>query len=133
VEFEVTLEGGKRVATRIGDHLIMTDQPAKQGGDNSAPAPYDLFIASIGTCAGFYVQAYCESKGIDSSGIRITLSLKRDPKTKQIGGFVTRILVPPGFPEKLHPVLQKVAAQCAVKKTIMNNPEFIVETVAAEG
>jgi ribosomal protein S12 methylthiotransferase accessory factor len=130
MELKVTLEGGKRVATRIGDHLIMTDQPTKHGGDNSAPAPYDLFMASIGTCAGFYVQSYCESKGFDSSGIEITLSARRDPDTKQITGFVTTIHVPPELPEKLHTALKKVAEQCAVKKTIMSNPEFVVETIS---
>lgn len=133
MEFEVKLEGGKRVATRIGDHLIVTDQPVKQGGGNTAPAPYDLFIAAIGTCAGFYVQSYCQNKGIDASDIRISLSLRRDPKTKQTNGFVTRIHLPEGFPEKLGPVLKKVAEQCAVTKTISGNPEFIVETVTARG
>ena len=122
--FKVTLEGGKRVATRVGDHLIMTDQPTRHGGDNTAPAPYDLFIASIGTCAGFYVQSYCENKGIDSSGIEITLNVKRDPETKKINGFVTTIHVPEG--------LKKVAEQCAVTKTITDNPEFIVETVSQQ-
>ena len=132
MELKVKLEGGKRVATQIGDHLIMTDQPAKHGGGDSAPAPYDLFVASIGTCAGFYVQSYCDSKGIDSSGIEITLSVKRDPQTKKINGFVTTIHVPETLPEKLHSALKKVAEQCAVKKTIMNNPEFIVETVSTK-
>jgi len=129
MELKVTLEGGKRVATRIGNHLIMTDQPIKHGGADSAPAPYDLFMASIGTCAGFYIQSYCDNKGIDSSGIDITLRAKRDAKTKQITGFVTTIHVPPELPEKLRMALKKVAEQCAVKKTIMNNPEFVVETI----
>lgn len=129
MEIKVTLEGGKRVSTQIGDHLVMTDQPARHGGENSAPAPYDLFVASIGTCAGFYVQSYCESKGIDSSGIEITVSLRHDPETKKTTGFVTTIHVPEELPEKLHSALKKVAEQCAVTKTIMNNPEFFVETV----
>jgi len=133
MELKVTLEGGKRVATQIGNHLIMTDQPIKHGGDDSAPAPYDLFMASIGTCAGFYVQSYCESKGFDSSGIEITLHAKRDAKTQQINGFVTTIYVPQELPEKVHMALKKVAEQCAVKKTIMNNPEFVVKTIAREG
>jgi ribosomal protein S12 methylthiotransferase accessory factor len=129
MKLKVTLEGDKRVATQIGNHLIMTDQPGKHGGDDSAPAPYDLFLASIGTCAGFYIQSYCQNKGIDASGIDITLSPRRDPKTKEINGFVTTIHVPPDLPENLHATLKKVAEKCAVKKTIMNNPEFIVETV----
>lgn len=128
MELKVTLEGNKKVSTHIGDHLIMTDQPEKQGGTNTAPAPYDLFLASIATCAGFYIQSYCENKGIDSSGIELTLSVTRDEK-KAINGFITTIHVPEEIPEKLHGALKKVAAQCAVKKTIMNNPEFIVETV----
>jgi putative redox protein len=129
MELKVSLEGGKRVAMRIGNHLIRTDQPARHGGDDSAPAPYDLFMASIGTCAGFYVQSYCESKGVDSSGIELTLSARRDPKTKQVTGFVTTIHVPPNLPDKLRTALTKVAEQCAVQKTIMSNPEFVVETV----
>lgn len=130
MDFTVNLEGGKRVSTQIGSHLITTDQPAKHGGEDSAPAPYDLFMASIATCAGFYVQSYCQSKGIDASGIDITLSIKRDPETKKISGFVTTINLPQGLPEKLHPALKKVAEQCAVTKTIMSNPEFVVETAS---
>jgi ribosomal protein S12 methylthiotransferase accessory factor len=130
MEIKITLEGGKRVATRIRDHLIMTDQSPKNGGGDSAPAPYDLFVASIGTCAGFYVQAYCEDKGIDASGIDITLAIRRNPETKQISGFVTTIHLPEQLPAKLHSALKKVVEQCAVTRTIMSNPEFIVETVS---
>lgn len=129
MELKVKLEGGKKISTQIGDHLIMTDQPVKHGGENTAPAPYDLFLASIATCAGFYIQAYCENKHIDSSGISITLRPTRDSEKKTIIGFVTTIHVPESIPQKLHAALKKVAEQCAVKKTIMNNPEFVVETV----
>ena len=128
MELKVKLEGAKRVSTQIGDHLIMTDQPVKHGGTNEAPAPYDLFLASIATCAGFYIQSYCENKNIDSTGIEISLNVTRDEK-QSINGFVTTISVPEEIPEKLHPVLKKVASQCAVKKTIMSKPQFVVETI----
>lgn len=128
MELRVSLEGNKKVSTQIGDHLIVTDQPEKNGGTNLAPAPYDLFLASIATCAGFYIQSYCQNKDIDASGIEISMTVTRDDK-KLIKGFVTTISVPQDFPEKLHGVLEKVASQCAVKKTIMSGPEFIVETV----
>lgn len=128
MELKVTLEGNKKVSTQVGDHRIMTDQPEKNGGSNSAPAPYDLFVASIATCAGFYVQSYCDNKNIDASGIEIVLKATRDDKNV-INGFVTTIQVPAEFPEKLYGALEKVAAQCAVKKTIVNAPEFSVHTV----
>ena len=132
MELNIQLEGGKKVSTTIGNHRIMTDQSVKDGGEDSAPAPYDLFMASIGTCAGFYVQAYCPNKGIDPAGIKITLRTKRDTENKKIVGFITTIRLPKAVPAKLYPALRKVAEQCAVKKTIMSHPEFIVETVGAD-
>jgi putative redox protein len=46
---EITFPGGKRVDARIGAHVVRTDQPASSGGADSAAAPFDLFLASIGT------------------------------------------------------------------------------------
>lgn len=129
MEINVTLEDGKRVATRIGNHAIVTDQPTKYGGHDSAPAPFDLFLASIATCAGFFVKSYCDSKGIDASGIDLVMTPQVDEKTKQVTGFVTTINVPPSLPEKVHSALQRAAQQCTVKKTINAHPEFSVETV----
>jgi ribosomal protein S12 methylthiotransferase accessory factor len=129
MELKVTLEGERRVAARVGNHVVVTDQPVKDGGNDTAPAPYDLFMASIATCAGFYVQSYCQNKNIDCSGIEITMAPQRETENGPISGFVTTIHVPASLPERLHPVLKKVAAQCAVKKTILNAPTFVVETV----
>ena len=129
MELKVSLDEGKKVSTRVGDHVIVTDQPTKYGGANAAPAPYDLFMASIATCAGFYVKSYCDSKGIDTTGITITMKPSVDTKTKQVSGFVTTIAVPRSLPDKVHAALRRAAEQCAVKKTIKLPPQFVVETV----
>jgi ribosomal protein S12 methylthiotransferase accessory factor len=128
MELQVTLEGDKRVSTRVGDHLIMTDQPTKSGGADSAPAPFDLFMASIATCAGFYVQSYCQNKGIDCSGITLSLTTRQDDARKKIKAFIITIRIPDDLPDHLHKTLCKVAEQCAVTKTIVGQPEFIVQS-----
>lgn len=132
MELQITLEQGKQISTEIRGHRILTDQPVESGGHNEAPAPYDLFLAAIGTCAGYYIKAYCDSKEIDTTGIRLTLAPQRDPETRAISGFLTTIFVPSTLPEKLHPVLERVAAQCAVKKTIMAGPRFEMRTVVED-
>jgi ribosomal protein S12 methylthiotransferase accessory factor len=133
MELKVTLGSGKKVATRIGNHVITTDQPAKYGGEDTAPAPFDLFVASIATCAGFFVKSYCDKKGIDTSGIEISMTPVVDEKTKQVGGFITRLHLPESLPQELHAPLRRAAEQCTVKKTIKNQPTFVVETVSTEG
>lgn len=110
---------------------IRTDQPVKYGGDGSAPAPFDYFLSSIGTCAGIYVLGFCESRKIPTEAISLVQRLEygKTPEGKTfIEKIVIEILVPPSFPEKYHGALQKVADQCAVKKAIMNPPKFEVMT-----
>ena len=132
MELKITLEGDKRVSTKVGNHSIMTDQRVKDGGGDTAPAPFELFVASLGTCAGFFVQSYCQNKGIDSSGIEITLATRRDPEKKAITGFVTTLQLPAEIPERLHPALKRVVEQCTVKKVIANQPEFEVVAVVRQ-
>ncbi len=54
-EFEVFFPGGKKVAANYRGFTIETDQPLQGGGDNTAASPFELFLASLATCAGFYV------------------------------------------------------------------------------
>lgn len=124
----VSLEGGKRVSTQIGNHRICTDQPLGKGGEDTAPSPFDLFMASLACCAGFFVQSYCEDKCIDTTGISITLVPKRDEE-HNITGFVTELHLPATMDKKMHKILKRVAEQCTVKKMIALNPELTVEVV----
>jgi len=67
---EITFDGGKVITAHLNGHIIKTDQSVKSGGQNSAPAPYDLFLASIGTCAGIYVKSFCDQREIPSENIK---------------------------------------------------------------
>src|SRR5205823_1914878 len=70
-EILITLPGGRRVDARAGNHVIHTDQPIPSGGDDSAPSPFDLFLASLGACAGIFVQGFCAKRGLSTEGVRI--------------------------------------------------------------
>ncbi len=128
-EMIVTLPGGKRVDTRIGDHVIRTDQPVAAGGEDSAPAPFDLFLAAIGTCAGIYVAGFCQKRGLPTEGIRLRQRTHRDPETGVLSRVEIDVELPASFPEKYRDALVRVADQCAVKKTIQAQPAFTVRTV----
>ena len=130
-EMIVTLPGGKRVDTQIGRHVIRTDQPAEGGGEDSAPAPFSLFLASIGTCAGIYVAGFCQKRGLPTEGIRLRQRNHFDPATGVLARVELDIEVPPAFPDKYHDALVRVADQCAVKKAIQAQPVFEVKTVVA--
>jgi ribosomal protein S12 methylthiotransferase accessory factor len=54
MDMVVNFPGGKKVDAIYKGFTINTDQPEKGGGEGTAPSPFDLFLSSIGTCAGFY-------------------------------------------------------------------------------
>lgn len=132
-EMIVTLPGGKRVDTRIGAHVIRTDQPVENGGEDTAPSPFQLFLAAIGTCAGIYVAGFCQKRGLPTEGIRLRQRNHLHPETGVLVRVELDIEVPPSFPDKYFEALVRVADQCAVKKAIQAQPVFEVKTVVAAG
>jgi len=125
---EIYFEGKKQVIASHHGHIIRTDQPLEAGGDNTAPAPFDLFLASIGTCAGIYVKSFCDQRGIPSENIKIIQTAEFNPETRLIGKIKLDIQLPEDFPVKYKDALINVANLCAVKKHLMNPPKIEVMT-----
>jgi len=132
MEITISFPGGKKVNADMNGMVIATDQSKLHGGQESAPTPFALFLASIGTCAGIYVLSFCQERGIPTAGVSLTqrvLYVTTAEGKSVLDKIVLEINVPPDFPEKYHKALVKVADQCAVKKTILNPPKFEVKTL----
>ncbi len=126
-EMKVFFPGGLRVDAEYKGFVIKTDQPAYQGGDSSAPAPFDLFLASIATCAGIYVLFFCNKREIPTEKAAVVMKTKRNPETKRIEKISIEIQLPPEFPEKYKKAVIKAVDSCSVKIHILNPPVFEVE------
>lgn len=122
----VTFPGGKRVDAQVGGFTIATDQPAAGGGADSAPAPFDLFLASIATCAGIYALGFCQARGLATDGLRIEQEVIDDPATHLPAEVRLRVTPPTGFPERYRDALVRAVDGCKVKKTIARQPVFAV-------
>ena len=125
---EVTFPGGKRVDAQVGEFVVHTDQPTDAGGDGSAVAPFDLFLASIATCAGIYVLGFCQSRNLSTDGLSLTQSVEVDPETKLPTHIRITLQLPESFPEKYRVAIVRAAESCKVKKTMASAPT--VEVVA---
>ena len=123
---EITFEGGKVVTAHLGEHKIRTDQPANNGGSDSAPSPFDLYMASIGTCAGVYVKSFCDNRKIPTDNIKLIQKSEYDEETGLPLSITIEIILPPDFPERYRASVISVAELCKVKKSIANPPIFKV-------
>ena len=126
-EIAVTFPGGVKVDARYGEFTIRTDQPVKAGGEASAPSPFDLFLASIATCAGYYALVFCRERKIAVEGMSLRMTWTRDPEIKMVDRILIEIKLPADFPEKYSAAVVKAASKCAVKAHLAQPPEIVVE------
>jgi putative redox protein len=131
MEIKIQMLGKKRVATEINGFRVETDQPLEDGGEGRAPSPFDLFLASIGTCAGFYVQSFCQVRGIATEGIELTQCVRTDEKSHLVSAIQLSIFLPKEFPEKYRPGLLAAVNSCTVKKHLLHPP--VVEVMMRAG
>ncbi len=132
MEMIIDFPGGARVDAHFGPYTVATDQPPAGGGEGSAPTPFAVFLASIGTCAGIYVLGFCRQRGLPVDGIRIVQRMFSNPMTGMVGKVELEIQVPPTFPEKYRPSLIRSAELCAVKKHFEQPPVFEITTKEVE-
>ncbi len=132
MEMVIDLPGGARVDAHFGPYTVRTDQPPQGGGEGSAPTPFALFLASIGTCAGIYVLGFCRQRGLPTDDIRIIEHIETDLQTGMVAKVTLDLQLPPDFPEKYKDAVIRAADQCAVKKHLENPPEFEITTTVAQ-
>jgi putative redox protein len=129
MEMNVRFPQGLSVEASFGRFQVLTDQPTALGGAGAAPSPFDLFLASIGTCAGYYAMRFCQARGLPTDDLVLRLKADRDPDTRRYPRISMTIELPPEFPEKYRAAIVSAAQGCSVKKHLVEPPEIEISTV----
>ncbi len=129
---EITFTGGLKVRAELDGLIVDTDQPIASGGGGEAAGPYDLFLASLGTCAGFFALRFMQQRDIDPAGARLTLATEKNPETGLAATVKLDLELPPGFPDKYRPAIVRAMDQCKVKRQL-EHPPAVEATVSPAG
>jgi ribosomal protein S12 methylthiotransferase accessory factor len=124
----ITFPAGVQVKANHKGFEILTDQPKKNGGENSAPSPFDLFLVSLGTCAGFFALRFCQQRELSTDGMSLSLTSEINPETKKLEHVEITLNLPEDFPEKYRKAVIRATDQCAVKKALVDPPDIDVVT-----
>ncbi|MBN2034319.1 MAG: OsmC family protein [Deltaproteobacteria bacterium] len=125
-KIDVIFPGGKRVDAKIGGMMIRTDQSLENGGAETAPEPFQLFLASIATCAGIYAVEFCQAREIPSDGMTLSMNYEFDEDKQLLDSIHIDLKVPQGFPERYLKAVIRVMNLCSVKKNIIKAPQFLL-------
>jgi ribosomal protein S12 methylthiotransferase accessory factor len=124
MDIKVTFPGNKKVNAVFNNFEIKTDQPVMSGGDGTAPSPYDLFLASLATCAGIFAISFFQTRGLNAEGFEMNMNVSWDKVKHKLGKVTINAKVPADFPDKYMPALKQAIELCSVKRTIADPPEF---------
>ena len=125
---EVRFPGGRKVQATFDGHCVLTDQPASSGGEGIAPSPFDLFLASVATCAGFYALRFCQERNLDTDGLKVSMETERDASRKKIVNLKIAIDLPENFPERYREAILRSVGQCSVKRHLEEPPAILLTT-----
>jgi len=96
-----------RVEHRCGDkfdinvrrHLVRVDRPAKDGGEDTAPTPTELFITSPASGVAFYARRYLMARyNLPTNGLAVEVRFDMGSEPVRIARIELRLMVLEGVP-----------------------------------
>ncbi len=98
-----------------GRHTIMTDEPERLGGGDTAPAPHELLPAMLASCVSSMITLYARSRGWPLADLRVDVTYDSEATPRSV---TTVIHLPDGLTADQIARLERVAATCPVKRAL---------------
>jgi putative redox protein len=119
-----------RYAQRVqcGNHVMVSDEPAENGGANAGPSPFDYLIAGLGACTSITLRMYAERKGWALGTVTVELWLERENDENRIARTVSiSASLSEAQREKLTGICERTPVTRAIK------PGIPIETRLVDG
>jgi uncharacterized OsmC-like protein len=115
--------GGEAYEIAVRGHRILVDQPADAGGQDTAPTPTELFVASLASCVAFYAGRYLTRHGYSRTGLAVEaqFDLATD-RPARVAAVRLTLHVPADLPAERWAALRAVAAHCTVHNSLSQPP-----------
>jgi len=118
--------GGDKFDIIIRGHVVRVDQPVQDRGEDTAPTPTELFIASLASCVAFYARRYLARHDLPTEGLAVETTFAMGSKPARVAGIDVRLIVPDGVPAERLDALLAVASHCTVHNTLESEPEVSI-------
>ena len=127
-QLDVRYLAGESYETGVRGHRIRVDQPAEDGGADTAPTPTELFVAALATCVAFYAGRYLTRHGYSRDGLAVSVSYDMaTDRPARVSGIRLTVRVPADLPAQRRPALAAVVSHCTVHNSITTPPAVAID------
>jgi len=128
---EVRHEGGDRFSIEVRGHQLVVDQPVVDGGEDTAPTPTELFVASLGSCVAFYARRYLIRHQLPTHGLAVTAHYTMGSRPARVDAIELDLTIPHGVSAERRKSLFAVVSHCTVHNTLTDPPVVTINLADA--
>ena len=130
---EVMVEhlGAVQFEIQARQHKIASDQPPENGGFDEGMTPPELFLAALGSCAGFYAAQYLKKRKLATEGTRVRVSAEKLLSPARLDNFRIEVEVPIEIDEENRKGVEQAVHHCLIHNTLLQPPHIAIEIQAA--
>ncbi len=122
MEVKVSHLGQVKFEIKSRSHTILCDQPAENGGEDTAMTPPELMLASLGSCAAFYAVQYLKTRELATSGVEVSVTAEKLKTPARLGNFHIRVNCPVALSEEHREGLMRSVHHCLIHNTLLAPP-----------
>lgn len=127
----VTYAGGDRTRIGVRGHRLTTDQPVEDGGDDTAPTPTEMFVASLAACVAFYAQRFLRRHSLPAEGLTVKADYAWAENPHRVGAIDLSVDAP-GLPPAKVEAFARVIEHCTVHNSLQVPPEIRMRLAQSE-
>jgi uncharacterized OsmC-like protein len=125
---DVRFVAGEAYEVAVRGHRLVVDQPADAGGQDSAPTPTELFVASLATCVAFYAGRYLTRHGYGRDGLAVSGGYEMaSDRPARVGEIRLIVRVPASLPRERWAALRAVVSHCTVHNSLASPPSVTID------
>ncbi len=131
MELRVVYTGGKRFEAMARNHVVVSDQPLDDDGGDSGMTPPEIFLASLGTCVGYYAAEYLKTRDLPAEKLEVRVSASKGGKPVRIASIEVNVIAPGVDSDERHREgLKRAVGHCLIHNTLVALPHMEI-TVGA--
>ena len=131
---EVIVEhlGGTQFEIKARHHSLISDQPLESGGFDEGMTPPELLLASLGSCAAYYVAQYLRRDFLAPEGTRVRVFAEKAQSPARLAHFRIEVDVPVALDKSHEEGIERAVHHCLVHNTLLNPPQIVLDVKSAE-
>jgi putative redox protein len=110
---------------KSGKHQLIADEPESKGGKDKGASPYQLLLASLGSCSVITLKMYAQNKKWDLISVNVKLNMEQVQRENDKVMVITRkISLSGNLDDEQKERLLAVAKACPVAKILTGTVEI---------